>query len=227
VADALSQRNDHMPPEGSEPTAVPLLEHLFVRLIGTATMDQTIKRQQKEGMNRGKLATWQEKYSFIRREGYLWNDTTLVVPNPEEVQKGLLETYHNGAMAGHLGQAKTYLAIRRDYWWPKMKEFVTQYVQGCAVCQANRPITQRNNPGLYLIPPEEGASPFQTVAMDLIVKLPQSQGYDSILTITDHDCTKGIILIPCSESMGAEELAQEYKQRVFPFVGIPSKIISD
>jgi len=54
-----------------------------------------------------------------------------------------------------------------------------------------------------------------------------SNGYDSILTITDHDCTKGVILIPCRETMNAEELAREYKDKVFPFVGIPTKIISD
>jgi hypothetical protein len=151
----------------------------------------------------------------------------LVVANPEEVQRSLLEVYHDGTTAGHPGQAKTHQALRRDYWWPKMREFVVQYVQGCAICQENKPITQRNNPGLYPIPPEENAQPFETIMMDLIVKLPKSNGYDSILTITDHDCTKGIILIPCLESMTAKELAMEYKQKVFPFVGIPSKIISD
>jgi hypothetical protein len=108
-----------------------------------------------------------------------------------------------------------------------MHEFVKQYVRGCAVCQANKIITRRNQPHLYPIPPEEDAKPFQTIAIDLIVKLPESKGYDAILTITDHDCTKGVILVPCRETMGAEDLAKEYRDRVFPFVGIPSKIISD
>jgi len=75
--------------------------------------------------------------------------------------------------------------------------------------------------------PVEGAKPFQTIAMDFIVKLPQSAGYNSILTIMDHDCTKGVILLPCIESMNTEEVAQEYKYKVFPYVGLPSKIISD
>jgi len=108
-----------------------------------------------------------------------------------------------------------------------MHEFVKEYIRGCATCQANKILTKRNKPSLYPIPPEEDAKPFQTVAMDLIVKLPTSNGYNSILIITDHDCTKGIILIPCRETMNAKELAREYKDRVFPFVGIPAKIISD
>jgi len=49
--------------------------------------------------------------------------------------------------------------------------------------------------------------------MDLIVKLPSSQGYDSVLTITDHDCTKAVILIPCKEEMNLEQLAELYKDK--------------
>ena len=92
-----------------------------------------------------------------------------------------------------------------------MRKFVAAYVKGCAKCQENKILTRRNNPNLYPITPIAGAKPFQTIAIDLIVKLPKSHGYDSILTITDHDCTKGVILVLCLEQMSAEELAREYK----------------
>jgi hypothetical protein len=100
-------------------------------------------------------------------------------------------------------------------------------VQGCAICQANKIITHWNKPPLFPIKPEDNAQPFEVVAMDLIVKLPESQKYDSILTITDHYCTKGVILVPCKEEMTAEQLAQEYKSKVFPYPRILKKIISD
>jgi hypothetical protein len=108
-----------------------------------------------------------------------------------------------------------------------MSKFIEGYIKGCATCQSNKVIHHRNTPGLYPIDPEPDAHPFQMVAMDFIVKLPTSNGYNAILTITDHDCIKGVILIPCRETMNAEELVKEYKNRVFPFIGIPSKIISD
>jgi transposase InsO family protein len=63
--------------------------------------------------------------------------------------------------------------------------------------------------------------------MDFIVKLPMSKGYDSILTITDHDCTKAVILLPCKETIDAPGVAALFKERVFPFVGIPKKVITD
>ena len=69
--------------------------------------------------------------------------------------------------------------------------------------------------------------PFQTIALDFIVKLPETEGYDSILTITDHDCTKMMITIPCNETISAEGVADLYLRQVFPRFGLPSKVISD
>src|SRR6266702_2493 len=69
--------------------------------------------------------------------------------------------------------------------------------------------------------------PFETVALDFITKLPISQGYDSILTVTDHDCTKAMVFIPCKESMTAEETVGLIIQHIFPRFRLPLKFISD
>ena len=69
--------------------------------------------------------------------------------------------------------------------------------------------------------------PFEVVSMDLITKLPISQGNDSILTVTDHDCTKAVVLIPCKETATAEEIAMLYIRHVFVRFGLPSRFISD
>jgi hypothetical protein len=77
------------------------------------------------------------------------------------------------------------------------------------------------------ITPEHEAFPFQTIALDFIVKLPISNRYDSILTITDHDCSKAAIFIPCNEVISAEGVAGLYLRYVFPCYGLPLKVISD
>jgi hypothetical protein len=69
--------------------------------------------------------------------------------------------------------------------------------------------------------PAENATPFQTIAVDFIVKLPKSEGYDSILTITDHDYTKAVILLSCNKTINAEGVAKLFKDQVFPIVGLP------
>jgi len=69
--------------------------------------------------------------------------------------------------------------------------------------------------------------PFETVTLDFITKLPISQGYDSILTVMDHDCTKAAVFIPCKESMTAKETTGLIIQHIFPRFGLPLKFISD
>ena len=69
--------------------------------------------------------------------------------------------------------------------------------------------------------------PFKTIALDFITKLPPSQGYDSILTVTDHNCTKATVFIPCKENMTVEETAGLIIQHIFLRFGLPLKFISD
>ena len=76
--------------------------------------------------------------------------------------------------------------------------------------QLHHPAKPDSAAPLNLITPTIEALPFQTISMDFIVKLPESAGYDSILTITDHDCTKMLITIPCRETIMAEGVAKVF-----------------
>ena len=63
--------------------------------------------------------------------------------------------------------------------------------------------------------------------MDFIMKLPLSNGYDSVLMITDLDCTKVVIFIPRNETVMAEGVAKLYLEHVFKCVGLPKVLIHD
>ena len=102
-----------------------------------------------------------------------------------------------------------------------------QYVRGCAECQHHKVNTRPTKAPLTPIFPEPKANPFEVIALDFITKLPKSQKYDSILTITDHDCSKASLFIPCVEEITAEGVAKLFVQRVFRYYGLPRKIISD
>jgi hypothetical protein len=108
-----------------------------------------------------------------------------------------------------------------------MRIDITEYVKGCADCQRHKVNTRPTKAPLQTIYPKAETSPFETVALDFIVKLPVSQGFDSILTITDQGCTKAAIFIPCNEDITAEETATLYIKHVFAHFGLPTKVISD
>jgi hypothetical protein len=70
--------------------------------------------------------------------------------------------------------------------------------------------THPSKPALFPIATDPKALPFQVIALDFVTDLPISQGFDSILTVTDHNCSKASIFIPCNKTITAEGTAELY-----------------
>ena len=98
-----------------------------------------------------------------------------------------------------------------------MADFITAYIKGCTICQATKPSTNKLKVPLYSIMSEKSAQPFFTITLDLIVDLPKSGSYDSILTITDHDISKATLFFPCNQTIGGMGVALIFVQHVFFF----------
>jgi hypothetical protein len=58
-----------------------------------------------------------------------------------------------------------------------MRVDITEYVKGCADCQRHKVNTRPTKAPLQPIYPKAETTPFETVALDFIVKLPISQGF--------------------------------------------------
>src|SRR6266850_1207194 len=192
-ADPLSRRPDYDDGSKDNEEVVALPESLFIKAIETEGLDQITAKMQEQQVS--EMSKWEEEHNLRQnKQGWYHKGIALVVLEDPKLQRDLVELNHDSPTAAHPGIDKTHKLLLKQYWWPRCKEFVWQYVKGCAICQANKPIIHRNNPPLHLITPQEEALPFQTIAIDFIVKLPTSEGYDSIMTITDHDCTKAVIV---------------------------------
>jgi len=125
---------------------------------------------------------------------------------------------------GHPGEWKTLELITREYWWPGgITEFVKNYIKGCATCQTTK---IRPPVKVPLKPNEVPNGVWETITMDFIVRLPVSQGYDSILTVVDCH-SKAIILSPCKATITVEQTSQLLMDNVWKCMGFPLTIISD
>ena len=173
------------------------------------------------------LKPWIDPHKLKCINALWYKDGRRVVTNTPIEQRTLIQNHHDLPVYRHPGINRTIRLIKRYYWWPNLQKEVTEYVQGCAECQQhkvnNRPIKASLSP-IYPLPE---AMPFETVALDFITKLPESQGYDSILTVTDHDCTKMVVFIPCREEINVEETVALYAKHVFAHYRLPTKLISD
>jgi hypothetical protein len=123
-------------------------------------------------------------------------------------------------MSGHPGQQKTEELIRRDYWWPGIGTFVKNYVKGCATCQQIKVDTHPIKPPLLPLEGSKTEQPFSDISVDLIVKLPNGEGYDSILVMVDQGLSKGVILIPCNETVDVIDIANLLIAHVYKRFGL-------
>ena len=107
-----------------------------------------------------------------------------------------------------------------------MKKDITEYVKGCITCQSRKNQLNKPKPPLFPITSDTYNTPFTSIAMDFIVKLPLSESYDAILMITDT-FSKASIFIPWNETINAEHTAKLYTTYILPHYGLPTCIISD
>ena len=63
--------------------------------------------------------------------------------------------------------------------------------------------------------------------MDLITGLPNRQGFNAILTIVNHGCSRAVIFLPCTTNISGPGIAQLYLDYIYRWFSLPMKIISD
>ena len=148
----------------------------------------------------------------------------IVVPNEKDLLLQILFEYHNSATMGHLGREKTYLAVSRDFYWPKQYRFVRNYVQTCEMCQRMKPYPVSNAPLQPLPIPTEC---WKSVSLDFIFGLPEdAQGNTGILVFVDR-FSKMVHLTAVPSNITAERSAEVFVDTVFRLHGMPSELISD
>jgi len=162
----------------------------------------------------GEIAGW-------RKEG------KLAVPPNLTIKREIMRVMHEDLITGHPGRDETIAQTQRNYWWPDMQVWISEYIQGCATCQQNKIVTHRTCPPMYKIPTNPTALPFQQVAMDLIIGLPESNHHNSILTIVDHGCSCAAVFLPCMKGISSPKIAQLYFDCIYRWFGLLKKIISD
>ena len=69
--------------------------------------------------------------------------------------------------------------------------------------------------------------PFSIVTIDFITKLPESNGYNALYVVVDHDLTKAIVLILCTKTINVIGTVRLYHDNIYWRFGLSNRIISD
>jgi Integrase zinc binding domain len=106
--------------------------HLFIHASTVSDLEQLVLDAQL--VNPALLHQWVSHFNLTEIDSAWYHSSTLVVMEDNELRREVLSLYHDHRLAGHPGMSKTLDLLTQDYWWLTVKDFVTSYVKGCAVC---------------------------------------------------------------------------------------------
>lgn len=177
-----------------------------------------------------KLQRTPQHQSFCFQIGILFkilnrNGRQLIVPYvPSSLIPELLHAHHDHPLSGHFGLLRTWNNLKNKYYWPNMKDVISQYIQSCQqCCQFN--VSRQKPPGLLqpIAPPDDV---FKIVGMDWWGPAPTSiAGNRYVLVLTDR--LSNYVIARASPTNTAQDTARILMEELILIHGPPDKIITD
>ena len=243
-SDALSRRPDHQPEEGDEDNQNQTLlnpNKFIIAAVETFNIESNLETLIQDNYNKDPITSELLPYlknpnllrtniikskldNFTYKNYFILFKNLVYIPNNEKLKLKLLNDYHDSVTAGHPGQAKTYELITRNFFWPHMHNYINTYISSCNQCNRCKP--SRHKPYGYLQSLPVPNKPWESISMDFIVGLPNSNNYTAILVIVDR-FTKMSHFIPTTNEIDAKGTAKLFLDNIYRLHGLPKDIISD
>jgi len=144
--------------------------------------------------------------------GALTYQDCIYVPIDRTLHHNLIQEHHDTPIAGHPGLHKTLELLLHDYLWPRIKNDVKIYVEGCEMCQRTKP--HRTPAKTLLHPFSLPSQPWGSITINIIGLLPESQGFNAILVIVNQ-FSKAIKLEVITMELTSESTTRILRDQVF------------
>jgi hypothetical protein len=155
---------------------------------------------------------------LLHWQGRLW------VGPDKDLQRTIIQAFHDSPVGGHSGFLVTYRRLLSLFKWSGMKSAVREYVQHCHICQKAKP--ERTLPAGLLQPLPIPPVPWEMATMDFIDGLPQSRQFNCILVVVDK-LTKYAHFVPLRHPYTATKVAEAFIDNVYKLHGLPQSLVSD
>lgn len=123
------------------------------------------------------------KLDITFKNGLLFVGGRLIIPKYKDLCEQLFRLTHDHL--GHFRGEKSYRLLRDEFYWPNMRrDLINTYIPSCGPCQRNKSGTAKTLGPLHPLPiPDQR---FDSVTVDFIGPLPVDDGFNAIMTMTDH-----------------------------------------
>ena len=140
---------------------------------------------------------------------------------PKDLAEIVLKLAHDDL--GHNGSARTYMIIRRHYYWKGLRPDVVRYVKRCTICRKHNSASPKYNQGTFQAP----GAPMDFKSMDLIGEFHSPSSHGNKYAFTFICMLSGWTwCIPIPDKT-ASVVVNAYLKHVHHVFGPSCKILSD
>ena len=128
---------------------------------------------------------------YTLTDGCLFFNNRLCVPKADNIRKRILVEAHDSPIAGHPGYIKTYMSVKKSFFWPRLKSDVLHHVRQCLICQRIK--AERVKMPEMLHPLDIPTMKWESISMDFVTA---NRHYcEFIVVITGIECRLRNVLL--------------------------------
>ena len=142
---------------------------------------------------------------------------------PRKYIELVLTHAHDHVTLAHQGEPRTFENLKLRFWFPRMREVVSDWVKSCPNCQSRKPPNKQAKAPIqsFVV-----GAPFEKVSIDLTNAYSETDdGYNHLATFCD-EFTKFVVVVPL-KTMKAEEVCSAFVDRWIAYHGLPKQVHCD
>jgi hypothetical protein len=134
----------------------------------------------------------------------------LYIPDAEELKKLILDEMHKKPYSGHPGYQKMITAVRKQYFWPRMKNEIVDYIARCLECQQVK--VEHKHPTCLLQPLPIPEWKWEVINMEFITGFSKTmKQHDAIMVVVDK-LSKVAHFIPIKSTFKVVNVAEYFHE---------------
>lgn len=189
--------------------------------VAQAADDETVTLLEK--LDQGQL----DSSRYVKKNDLLYykynpigEQSRLLCYVPKGFRLSLLRVFHDEHE--HISIEKVLDLILKHFWFPNLRQFVKKYIDHCVVCLTHKKVPRA--PLQPIVSWTKPSVPFDTIHVDALGPLPESNGYKYVLILVDA-FTKYCFLYPMYRQ-DSTELKRAFTNAISIF-GTPQLIVCD
>lgn len=140
---------------------------------------------------------------------------------PKAARRTVTMYHHDNA--GHFAVERTLTNIGNNYWFPRMRKYVSRYISACLACAYNKAPSGRKEGFLHPIP--KVTIPMDTIHLDHLGPFVKSSRGNVYLIMVIDAFTKFLFVKPVKNAKTKQ--VKPFLEDTFQTFGVPRRIICD